>query len=582
MPGPDLNAAWARALLSEWVRAGARDAVVCPGSRSSPLAVGAAELEGLRVWSVVDERSAAFFALGLARASGRPTLVVATSGSAGAHFLPAAIEAQLSSIPLVLLTADRPWELHDFGAPQTIPQEGLYGRFVRAAHALPVPEATDTAFLHLRALVSRTAQAVARAPGPVHFNVPFREPLAPTGGSPPDLGTRALEGEGPQPFVAFAARQPAAHVLSELTALVQHKPRGVIVCGPRAPERGFAEALFELSRAAGYPLLAEACSNARFGAPPDVCVVGHYEALLAHEPFARAHLPEVVLRFGGGLTSKRLGQWLDASGAHEVLFADGDAVIDPSHRARCVVPGGALDAARALAAHSCDRADGWTRRFAHAEQRAQAALSSAFAQDRSLTEPRIARELAASLPPHAELFVSSSMPIRELDAFAAPGRAPLRVHANRGANGIDGIVSTAAGVAASTGRPTVLYTGDLALLHDLGGLLLARRHALSLAIVVVNNDGGGIFSFLPIASATPHFEALFGTPHGLDLRHAAALAGARYDAPESPAALRDALALGLEGGLHLIEVKVPRAQNPGVHRDLWSGVAAALAEGPMS
>ncbi len=582
MAEPDLNAAWAKALLQELARAGAKDAVVCPGSRSSPLAVGAAEPGGPRVWSVVDERSAAFFALGLSRASGRPVPVIATSGSAGAHFLPAAIEAHLGAVPLVLLTADRPWELHGFGAPQTIDQEGLFGRFVRASHALPAPEATDTAFLHLRALVAR---ALGEGQGPLHLNVPFREPLAPTGGPPPPLSKLALDGrEG-----AFLElhRQGALPDLAEVAARVGNVEEGVIVCGPRTPEPGFAEALSELSRATGYPLLAEAVSNARFGSGGDA-VVAHYEALLAHPPFAGRVRPGMVLRFGAGLTSKRLQQWLDGSSAEVVVFSDSGLVADPSHRASTVVHAPALAAAQALAAavgQGPARAGRWRQTFIEAERQARTTLEEAFSstpETDALTEPRIARDVCAALPPDAPLFVSSSMPIRELDGFGASARAPLQVFANRGANGIDGIVSSASGVAAALGRPTALLTGDLALLHDLGGLLMARRHGLPLTVVVVNNDGGGIFSFLPIASATPHFETLFGTPHGVDLAHVAGLANAVHHTPSSPAGLRAAVAAGMEGGLHLIEVKVPRADNPRVHRALWEQVGQKLGEGPWA
>ncbi len=592
MSPPDLNAAWSRALLQELFHAGVRDAVVCPGSRSSPLAVGAAELQGLRVHPVVDERSAAFFALGLSRASRRPTIVIATSGSAGAHFLPAAVEATLSSIPLVLLTADRPWELHDFGAPQTMPQEGLYGRFARRALSLPVPEASDTAFIHLRAAVSRAAFEARCAV--LHVNVPFREPLAPTGGPPPPLSDRALNGRVDRPFLDLGEGARPVPSLEDVAERLRRSERPVIVCGPRAPEEGFAEALLQLARAqgVGVPLFVEATSNVRFGLPPEARaqVVTHYEALLAHEPFARNVRPDLVLRFGGGLTSKRLQQWIDGSGADVISFSDADEqVVDPSHAASRVVVGSARESAVSLsgllgAERAGAAASRWTAGIVEAERRARLAFDEAFADgDSRLTEPAVARALAAKLPEGTPLFVSSSMPIRDLDYFASCERGALPVHANRGANGIDGIVSTAAGVALGSGRPSVVLTGDLAFLHDVGGLLTARARHVSLTVVVVNNDGGGIFSFLPIAQATPHFEALFGTPQGLQLRHAAALADATYHAPETAQAFGEALERAAEGGLHVVEVKVPpREQNPGLHRALWERVARALGEGPWS
>ncbi len=600
MSPPDLNAAWSRALLQELFHAGARDAVVCPGSRSSPLAVGAAELPGLRVHPVVDERSAAFFALGLSRVSRRPTIVIATSGSAGAHFLPAAVEATLSHIPLVLLTADRPWELHDFGAPQTMPQHGLFGRFAHRAVELPVPEASDAAFIHLRAATSRAAWE-ARA-GVLHVNVPFREPLAPTGGPPPPLSDRALNGRVDRPFLEFGALE--ADEASQRTSIkdvaerLRQSERPVIVCGPHPPDEAFAAAIAALALSRTCPVFVEAASNVRFGMPAEARgqLVTHCEALLAHEPFARGMRPDLVLKLGGGLTSKRLQQWIDGSGADVVVFADAPGqVVDPSHVASHVVPGPAKGALAALAglfastsgldAQAHPARARWSAGVLEAERRARVALGEAFEGDAGpcLSEPLIARELAAQLPSGAPLFVSSSMPIRDLDYFASAERGPLHVHANRGANGIDGIVSTAAGVALASGRPAALLTGDLAFLHDVGGLLTARARKASLAIVVVNNDGGGIFSFLPIAKATPHFEALFGTPHGLDLRHAAALAEARHHVPSNVAEFRAALAEAMEGGLHVVEAKVPpREENPGLHRALWDRVAASLGEGPWS
>ncbi|MET0400929.1 MAG: thiamine pyrophosphate-dependent enzyme, partial [Cystobacter sp.] len=345
---------------------------------------------------------------------------------------------------------------------------------------------------------------------------------------------------------------------------------------------GFAEAITSLAEATGYPVLAEATSQARYGGGP--LTVSLYDAMLRHEPFARAHRPELVLRFGGGLTPKVPQAWLEGSGADVVLFSDEGALFDPSHRASRVVEGSAVAACAAIG-QGLQRGMGtWARGFLWAEQWCRAALESAFSEDATLTEMRLAHDVVSVLPEGANLFVSSSMPIRDLDAFAPSTGKRLRVLANRGANGIDGIVSSALGMSAASGRPTVLLTGDLALLHDMGGLLLARRNRVSLTVVVVNNDGGGIFSFLPIAQAEAargHYETLWGTPHGVDFSHAAALYQANYRRPESPAALRSAVAEGLKGGLNLIEVQVKdRTRNVEAHRQLFARMAASLGEGP--
>ena len=587
MSDANLNQLWARALVEELVRGGVRHAVVCPGSRSSPLALACAQTEGLRTWSIIDERSAGFFGLGLAKHSRAPVVLVATSGTAGAHFYPAVIEAAMSQVPLVVLTADRPLELQGWGAPQTVPQARFFGEFARLFADVGLPEADNGALVHLRATVARAVAVASRAPrGAVQLNVPFREPLAPMPGSfdARHLSSLAREGRPGAPLTTLVppARQPDARVLEELRARVAATERGVIVCGPRDENDGFAEAIASLAEATGYPVLAEATSQARYGGGP--ATVSLYDAMLRHEPFARAHRPELVLRFGGGLTPKGPQAWIDGSGAEIVVFSDEGGLYDPAHRASRVVEGSSVTACEALRQGLSRGLGPWARSFLWAEQWTRAALESAFSEDPALTEMRIAHDVVAAMPDGANLFVSSSMPIRDVDAFAPSMGRGLRVLANRGANGIDGILSSALGVAAASERPTVLLTGDLAFLHDVGGLLTARRCGVPLTVVVVNNDGGGIFSFLPIAQAEgakSHYEPLWGTPHGVDLSHAAALYQTRFRRPDSPAALRSAVAEGLKGGVHLIEVKVAeRARNVDLHRQLFARMAAALGEGP--
>ena len=588
MAEANLNQLWAKALLEELVRGGVRHAVVCPGSRSSPLALGCARMEGLRTWSVIDERSAGFFALGLAKQSRAPVVLVATSGTAGAHFYPAVIEAAMSQVPLVVLTADRPLELQGWGAPQTVPQARFFGDFARLYADLGLPEASDAALVHLRATVARAVAQAWRAPrGAVQLNVPFREPLAPTVEAFGEERLSALAREGrpgvPLTRIVPPSRQPDPAVLESVRARIAATERGVIVCGPRDEEDGFGGAIAALSEATGYPVLAEATSQARYGGGP--ATVSLYDTLLRHAPFARAHRPELVLRFGGGLTPKGPQAWLDGAGAEIILFSDEGALYDPAHRAALVVEGSAVASCEALSRGLSRGTGAWARSFLGAERLARRELEAAFAQEPGLTEPRIAHELLAALPSGANLFVSSSMPIRDVDAFAPAMGRPLRVLANRGANGIDGILSSALGMAAASGRPAVLLTGDVAFLHDVGGLLTARRSGVPLTVVVVNNDGGGIFSFLPIAeaeAARAHYESLWGTPHGVDLAPAAALYGARLWRPESPAALRSAVVEGLEGGLHLVEVRVERATNVEVHRRLFARMAAAIGEGPWA
>jgi 2-succinyl-5-enolpyruvyl-6-hydroxy-3-cyclohexene-1-carboxylate synthase len=345
----------------------------------------------------------------------------------------------------------------------------------------------------------------------------------------------------------------------------------VIVCGPRDAWDDLPLAVRSLSESLGYPVLAEAASQVRFRLPE---ALAHYDSLLKHQRFAGAVRPEAVVRLGGGLTSKTLQHWLDGSSAWTLCLSEDGALFDPGHSASLAICGDPVRACAELARRVQRREPPPAAPLLDAERRARGALEQAFAAEAQLSEPSVARALAAALPREALLFVSSSMPVRDLDAWAAAGEA--RVLANRGVNGIDGIVSSALGAAAATGQPAAVLLGDLALLHDLSGLLAARRLGVPLLLVVVNNDGGGIFNFLPVAQATEHFEELFGTPHGLDLAHAAALCGARHSRPRTVAELRACVREGLGNGLQMVEVRTERSANVEKHRELQRLVAAAL------
>ncbi len=579
----NLNEWWASTLVAALHQAGAREAVVCPGSRSAPLALACADHPGLRTWSVIDERSAAFFALGLAKQSGRAVLLVCTSGTAGANFYPAVVEASASHVPLVVLTADRPLELQGWGALQSIPQGRLYGEFPRWFGDLGVPEASPAAGAHLRATGARAvAVAMQVPPGVVHLNAPFRDPLAPTpdpSGVPlPDRGQTGFQRA---PELADFSIAPGEETLALLRKRISEHPRGVIVCGPRERADQFPEAVIELAARSGYPVLAGAGSQLRFSPGAGPMSISLYDTLLRHRGFAERHRPEIVLRFGGGLISKVLQGWLDASGAETVVFSDDGALVDPHHSASWVVRGDLAAICRALA-NVDSGVPGFGQGFVAAERRVRQVLEECFASSTELTEPRAAYELARRLPLDANLVVSNSMPVRDLDAFAPSSSRRLRVFANRGANGIDGVVSTALGIAAASQRPTVLLAGDLALLHDLGALLTAKRHRLSMTIVLLNNDGGGIFSFLPIAQFPAHFESLFGTPHQIDFSSVARTFGMEYRRAATPGEFGESLENALEGGPQLIEVRTDRSDNAIRHRQLVESLVSAMGEGPWA
>lgn len=580
------NLAIAGAFADEISRRGARHAVICPGSRSTPLALSlAAHLEP-RVWIHIDERSAAFFALGMARQLGEPVALLCTSGTAAANFFPAIAEARLSRIPLIVLTADRPPELRGWGAAQTIDQVKLYGDHVKWFVEMPVPVDDEALIRQARAAAARAVETAWSDPaGPVHLNFPFREPLLPADLRPP-LQMESLFAVGRNhdraPVANLGRRGPDEAVSHEIATLVAQEPQGIIVCGPgEAPD--LATAVTALGAATGYPILADPLSGIRFGAHDRANVIDAYDPFLRDMETAESFRPRVVIRIGAIPTSKPLQQCLLANpGEHHIVIDAGDA-RDPSHLATNHVR---ADAAATLAAIA-DRmpragsgvAAGWLDRWRTIDRATREAIDSVLASGEELFEGRAMAEVAALLPDGATLVAGNSMPVRDLDAFVRGDRRRIRIVSNRGANGIDGVNSSALGAAAVSDGPVVLVVGDLSFFHDLGGLFAARAFALDATIVVLNNDGGGIFSFLPQAEQldAPTFEALFGTPTGLDVGAAARLFNASHARPLDWRALRRDVCRALnDPGLSIVEVVTDRERNVTQHRDVWAAVSRAL------
>ncbi len=586
------------AVVDELARAGVRHVCICPGSRSTPLAISFARDKRFRVWTHLDERSAAFFALGMAKFLGFPTVVVCTSGTAAANFMPAVVEALHGRVPLLALTADRPPELRDRGAPQTIDQIRFYGAQVKWSVEMAVPAARDDVLRYARLTACHAvSRAMEQPAGPVHLNFPFREPLLPTAPSESAhelLSDLALHGRPDGlPFTTYSrpALAPSEQSVRELAEELLNSPRGLIVCGP-IDQPDLAEPLTALARRLGYPILADPLSGLRCGCHDGELVIDSYDALLRDARFTALPAPRVVLRFGAMPTAKPFLEYLQARPAiRQILVAPSNPLdpsllaarsilADPTQFCAALLP--ALDGLIDSSTTAAGLGD-WARTWIAAAGVARAALATTVEEMAAPFEGRIFGELADLLPSGANLFVGNSMPVRDLDTFFPKRRAPARLMANRGANGIDGVVSTALGVAAVSPAPTVLVLGDISLYHDMNGLLAAGRHGISLVLIVVHNDGGGIFSFLPQAGAGAanqdwSFEELFGTPHGLDFAHTAALYGAEYTRSESWEQFRDAVGHGFaQGGLHIVEVQTDRAANVTLHRRCWPAVGAAVA-----
>ncbi len=508
----NLNSLWSSVLVETLVRCGLRSAVVSPGSRSTPLTLALAAHPEIDAVPVLDERSAAFFALGQARRQHRPVVLVCTSGSAAAHYFPAIIEAHETGTPLIVLTADRPPELRDCAAGQTIDQQKLYGSYVTWYHELAVPEPRIELLRYLRQ-TARQAWTRAAASGPVHLNAPFRDPLPPL----PDGGeAETLRAMVDDDFFA----QPAAPELRP-GGLVLHQrgtpARGLIVAGPAMPEdpAAYAEVVANLARRTGWPILADVLSPLRQYAPDDVVVVSAYHAILRNERLARELTPRMVIALEAWPTSKELRQWLEMSQAEMLMISPRAGSHDAMHGKTREIEA----AVTALAIEGNPPVDAaWAGAWRDAETQMRGALDDWFNEAReSIFEGEVAWRLARLLPDGAALCVANSMPVRDLEYFWPTSRRGLQVFSSRGANGIDGTISTAMGIAHGQDGPTVLLTGDLAFLHDSNGLQIAADLRGSLTIVVINNNGGGIFGHLPVAQFDPPFERYFSTPPSMDL-----------------------------------------------------------------
>ncbi len=621
-----LNQAWARGLVGAMIAAGLRHACISPGSRSTPLTLALAERSELSRTVHIDERSAAFFAVGYARATGWPALLVCTSGTAGANYLPALVEAYQDRLPVIALTADRPPELRDSGAWQTIDQIKLFGGVTRWFCELSPPHEDPLSLRYVHAVGRRAVQAsMAPIPGPVHCNAPFREPLV------PGRSAEVAEGVAVRPpldasSVATTRTAPSdleidplpglpmadTETLDRLAVRITRAPRGLILAGRLSPlelrpaagavidgrseaERwesvraDYAAALTALAEASGYPILAEPAGGLRYGRHDRSQVLCGYEAVLRHAGWCQRHPPQLVLRFGASFTWKQVAGFLSISPETEQI------IVDPLHRwddptrsggRRLAVDPTALagDLSRRLGRMRGGRAEGsdawrtsWIEAASRARQIADAISTSEQARG---TVAWVYPALIEALPAGGLIFAANSMAVRDLDSFTASCDKPLRAMANRGAAGIDGTLSSALGAALGSGRPSLLVTGDLAFLHDLNGLGAAGADGAALQVVVLNDEGGGIFEHLSIAEGegvAEVFDRYFRTPPRADLAAACRTYGRPHRLVATPGELIDSLVAGWSrGGLGIIEIALDMAKNTGLHRELWHRVGRML------
>ncbi len=600
-PVYDTIAAFAAGLVEQ----GVTDVVISPGSRSTPLAVTFHAQPGLRTWIQLDERSAGFFALGQAKATGRPSVLVCTSGTAAANYLPAVIEAHHSGVPLIICTADRPPELRGWGAGQTIDQVGIYGDTTRWAVDLPVAGTPAWSPAQARIAAHRAADAATAVDaGPVHLNWPLREPLEPVGpvpivaAEPVDHGPRGSHASSPVdlvnrvdidgPVVAGGTRATRA-------------TRGVVVVGPDAGvglegQSAVVEAALMLGARNGWPVIGEPISGVRRAGPgtgagkrAGALRIAHADHLLRVDEIAEELAPELVVRVGGSPTTKPVRLWLERHRPEVVLIDPARKWNDASFTVTHHVTDDPIEVLRNLSLTGEGVADrSWCDRWAELDLAAAAAVGEELALG-PLLSGEVVRVLADCVPAGTLVMTSNSMPVRDLDSFVPLDGPEIDFVGNRGASGIDGITSTALGLASQHDAPVVLFIGDLALLHDLGALVGAARSGLHLTIVCVDNDGGGIFSMLPIAARDDldanDFETLFRTPHGLDLRGFDGIGGVRVAEVTSAKELREGLVRSTaptaasepsEPGVDLLLIPVDRDADLAQRRTITAAVRAAV------
>ncbi|HSW29310.1 MAG TPA: 2-succinyl-5-enolpyruvyl-6-hydroxy-3-cyclohexene-1-carboxylic-acid synthase [Longimicrobiales bacterium] len=585
MSGAEATTLWARAFADELARSGVRQVIVAPGSRSTPLVLAFAADGRFRVRVHLDERSAAFFALGVGKATGVPAALVTTSGTAAANAYPAVVEASQSETPLLVLTADRPHRLRDADANQAIDQTRLYGPFVRAFFEVAPATREGPALRHLRALAGRSIFLASEAPaGPVHVNFPFDKPLEPAGTSAEGVAFAAqhpLAAGGRHDAVPFVDARPArrgasAAELARLSTLVAGARNGVVVAGPNPEPWRLGEAAVRLAAVTGFPLLADPLSGARFRPSAGAQVVDGYDLFLRDAYVRERLVPDLILRVGASPTSKALQGWMEHhAGVRHVVVDGGGRWKDHAATVTDYVHADAADTLRILAGNAGRGSDSaWTWAWG-----AAAAVTRATVEAAAGGEPyegEILAAVAGAAPAGSTLFVSSSMPIRDLDAFGAPRAESLTVLANRGASGIDGIVSSAFGVASTTAGATVCVLGDVALFHDQNGLLWSREADAPVVFVLVDNNGGGIFHLLPVRDQEPWFTPLFATPHGLDFQHAARLHGIPLEDVASTD-VGDALGRALAaGGTRILRVRTDRTAVHRRRRELCDAVAGSV------
>ncbi|MEK5186017.1 2-succinyl-5-enolpyruvyl-6-hydroxy-3-cyclohexene-1-carboxylic-acid synthase [Solibacillus sp. FSL W7-1324] len=559
-------------IVSALVASGVEQVVVSPGSRSTPLAYAFASTKEIEMHRQVDERAAAFYALGLAKSTAKPVVLVCTSGTAAANYYPAIVEAKYARVPLIVLTADRPHELREVGAPQTINQVRLYGENVKWSAEFPIPDEAPQTLPFIERHTVRAVNIATTAPfGPVHLNIPFREPLI-------------IDFAETLPASSYIKSytnelQPAKQAVAELTEIIEQTTNGILIVG-ELPLGTNTEHLWDFIREVKWPVMIESLSNLRTEIPEDcqIYAITTYDALMKNERFKRNVRPETVIRFGAQPVSKFLMQFIVQAKPQSYIVIDEDPMYrDSTHMSTHFIhalPGEWLSDVKL--AHS--RAEmAYVQFWKMADLLAADVIEkySEFADD----EGAMVQAFLTSIEEDADIYVSSSMPIRDIDTFLLTQNRPVQIFANRGANGIDGVTSTALGFSnGRKNRKTYLLIGDLAFLHDANAFVASRYQECDLTVLVMNNDGGGIFSYLPQSKVEEHYEDLFGTPTALTFEQMAKMYELDYVKATSLEQFTAALSEDKQTSIKLIEAFTDREENVKQHRQLWARIHEVMEQ----
>ncbi|PKR78193.1 2-succinyl-5-enolpyruvyl-6-hydroxy-3-cyclohexene-1-carboxylic-acid synthase [Halalkalibacillus sediminis] len=551
---------------------GVEDIVISPGSRSTPLAMTVAEHPHLKEWIHFDERSAAFFALGIAKTKRKPVVLVCTSGTAVANYFPAVVEAYYSRVPLILLTSDRPHELRDNGAPQSIDQIKIFGDYTKFFHEMALPDGASNMIDYARRQASRACYLASQSnPGVVQFNFPFRDPLI------PDLSLENLWGERSTPYLGNVNGRETVS-FDEMELLVDQlkgDKKGLVVCGELTDEED-ATAILELADELNVPVLADVLSNLRQHESTNDNIISTYDAVLKDEEIASQLNADFIIRFGAMPVSKAYFKWLQSqSNIKHYVVEQSSGYREPTNVPTMMIYSDVETFATQLIGykHEISINEQWTQTWMQLDKQSRLILENTE-EESELTEGHVALALSRSLPSNHSVFVGNSMPIRDMDTFFLTEKKQVKVFANRGANGIDGVISSALG-AAVAGEKVTLLIGDLSFLHDYTSLFIARKYKLNIRVIVNNNDGGGIFSFLPQHEEKEHFEPLFGTPFDPQLKLLVEAVQGNYRKVDSMEELEKLISEDVTG-TEIIEVQTDREANLEWHRSKWQNVKGSV------